>query len=122
VNVNWREGEELLKKARKMNMKLCFIRYPMYTYSFRRLNKVGALKMLQEMSQLEIIKAVRGGLTIKDTSKFYPMNGGSFYKNDKESKVSLRKFISILFQDKPAGKNSFGLFKKGVNSGKGFFG
>lgn len=98
VNIAWREGEELLQKAKQIGFNFDFINTPKYTYSFRRLKKVGAFKMLQEMSQMEVIKALKGGLTIKDTKMFYPMNGGGFYKSQNKKKLSLKKFISILFE------------------------
>lgn len=121
-NINWREGEELLKKARKNGFNFEFIRNPKYTYSFRRLKKIGAFKMFQEMSQMEIIKLLRGGkLTKEDSAIFYPMKGGKFYKSKNKEKVSLQKFISILFQDDTVNKKTVSLFEKSLDTWKSFF-
>lgn len=94
----WGEGEELLGKAKKAGMTFDFVKNPKYTYSFRRLKKIGAFKMLQEMSQMEIVKALKGNLTKKETEFLYPMKGGAFYKNGSKKKLTLKKFISILFE------------------------
>ena len=96
-NIPWREGEDLLERAYKKGMIFEFLKNPKYTYSFRRLNKVGAFKMLQEMSQMEIIKMLKGNLTKKETEILYPMKGGSFYKDGEIRKMTLKKFLSILF-------------------------
>lgn len=123
VNVNWREGEGLLKKAKEYGFTFEFIRNPKYTYSFRRLKKIGAFKMFQEMSQMEIIKLIKGGkLTKEDTELFYPMKGGKFYNSKYKEKVTLQKFISILFQDNTVSKKSVSSFKKSLNTWKSLFG
>lgn len=97
TKIPWREGEELLERAHKMGLKFTFGKNPKYTYSFRRLKKIGAFQMLQEMSQMEIIKMLKGNLTKKETEFLYPMKGGEFYKNDKTRKMSLKRFLSVLF-------------------------
>lgn len=122
VNINWREGEELLKKAVEKKYKFDFIKNPKYTYSFRRLKKIGTFRMFQEMSQMEIIKILRGGkLTKSDTALFYPMSGGKFYKTKDKEKVTLQKYISILFQDEMVSDKSVKLFKKSLNTWKSLF-
>lgn len=122
VDINWREGEDLLKRARKLSMKFEFVKTPKYTYSFRRLKKIGTFKMLQEMSQMEILKMLKGGkLTKKDTLLLYPMKGGSFYKRGDKRNIKLRNFISILFQGNTVDSKSMKLFKKSLNSWKSLF-
>lgn len=96
-NIPWREGEELLEKAVKKGMRYDFIKYPRYVYSFRRIKKVGTLKMVQEMSQMEIIKALKGNLTKKQAEFLYPMTGGKQYGGGTLKKLTLKEFISLLF-------------------------
>lgn len=98
ITIPWREGEDLLERAYKMEMNFDFIKTPKYTYSFRRLKKVGAFKMLQEMSQMEIIKMLKGDLTKEETKFLYPMKGGAFYKSGGKSKLTLKEFLAILFK------------------------
>jgi glycosyltransferase involved in cell wall biosynthesis len=122
ININWREGENLLKRALAQEMTFEFLKTPKFTYSFRRFKKIGAFKMFQEMSQMEIIKMLKGGkLTRKETAMLYPMKGGSFYKDGKRPKLTLRKFLSILFQDNKISKKSVNLFEKSLDSWKSFF-
>lgn len=122
IDVNWREGEGLLKKAKEYEFIFEFIRNPKYTYSFRRLKKIGAFKMFQEMSQMEIIKLLKGGkLTKEDTALFYPMLGGDFYKAKGKNKITLKKFISILFQDETVSNKSVNSFKKSLDTWKSLF-
>ena len=97
TEVPWAEGGALLEKAVKMGFTYDFIKYPKYTYSFRRIKKVGKLRILQEMSQMEIIKVLRGGLTKKQTEFLYPMEGGKQYGRNKMKKLTLKEFISLLF-------------------------
>lgn len=96
-NIPWREGEELLEKAVEKGMRYDFIKYPRYVYSFRRIKKVGTFKIVQEMSQMEIIKALKGGLTKKQTEFLYPMMGGKQYGKGVMKKLTLKEFISLLF-------------------------
>jgi hypothetical protein len=98
MEIPWREGEDLLERAHKIGMVFDFIKNPKYTYSFSRLNKMGVFKMLQETSQMEIIKMLKGELKKKDTAHLYPMIGGSLYEKGEKPKMTLRKFISILFE------------------------
>lgn len=121
ADIPWGEGEDLLARAHKMGFKFEMLRDPKYTYSFRRLKKTGTFKMLQKISQIEIIKMVKGDLTKDDAHFFYPMNGGGFYKNGEEPKMTLQKFISILFQDKEVSSKSLKSFKKNIDPWKGFF-
>lgn len=120
--IPWGEGGDLLKRARKLGMKFDFLKNPKYEFSFRRLRKIGAFKMLQEVSQMEIIKMVNGGLTKKETTFLYPMNGGSYYKLKKKPKMSLQEFISILFENEKISGKPINLLKKSSNSGKSLFG
>jgi glycosyltransferase involved in cell wall biosynthesis len=123
VGINWREGEDLLERALAQKMTFEFVKTPKYKYSFRRFKKIGAFKMFQEMSQIEIMKMLKGGkLTRKETALLYPMNGGNFYKTGKVPKLTLQKFISILFQDNKISKKSVSLFEKSLDSWKSFFG
>ena len=121
ASVPWGEGEDLLGRAHNRGIRFEMLRDPKYKYSFRRLKKTGTFKMLQKISQIEIIKIVKGELTSKDAHFFYPMSGGTFYKNGDEPKMTLQKFISILFQDKEVSSKSLSSFKKNVDTWKGFF-
>lgn len=121
TNIPWSEGNDLLKRALKKGMKFELIRNPKYVYSFRRLKKMGTFKMLQEVSQMEIIKILNGKLTKKDTKSLYPMTGGSFYKKTKKPKGELQEFISILFRNKLINQKSLSLFKQGINTWKSLF-
>ncbi|KKR90414.1 hypothetical protein A2434_02470 [Candidatus Woesebacteria bacterium RIFOXYC1_FULL_41_14] len=121
TDIPWGEGEDMLGRAHKMGFKFEMLRDPKYTYSFRRLKKIGTFKMLQKISQIEIIKMVKGDLTKNDAHFFYPMNGGTFYKNGEEPKMTLQKFISILFQDKEISSKSLKSFKKNIDPWKSLF-
>lgn len=122
ININWREGEDLIERAIAQKMVFEFVKAPKFAYSFRRFKKIGAFKMFQEMSQMEIIKMLKGGkLTKKETALLYPMKGGSFYKDGKKPKLTLQKFLSILFSDKSISKKAVVLFEKSLDSWKSFF-
>lgn len=122
ADIPWGEGRELMEKCKKEGMKFEFIKEPKYTYSFRRLKKMGPLKMLQGVTQMEIIRLINGELTPKNASYIYPMKGGGFYQKGEPVKLTLGKFFSILFQDKTINKKSIKLFQKGIDAWKSFFG
>lgn len=120
-NIPWSEGEDLLIRAGKMGIKLDLIKEPKYTYSFRRLKKIGTFKMLQNIAQIEIIRMVKGELRKEDAGSFYPMDGGSFYRNSEESKITIQKFISILFRDNSVRNKSLDALKKSIDPWKSLF-
>jgi len=122
IKIPWREGEDLLKRGIQMGMKYEFIKTPKYAYSFRRFKKLGAYGMLQDTAQMEIIKLMKGTLPKKEAEILYPMKGGGFYIDGKKQKLTLQKFISILFQDKTVNAGSVKLFKKSFDSWKSLFG
>lgn len=118
----WREGRKFMEKAKETGMTFAFLKNPKYTYSFRRIKKVGTFKMFQEMSQMEIIKLIYGReLSSKEGDLLYPMKGGSFYKEEGKGKLSLSQLISLLFQDEKIDKESLKSLQKGLNSRKRLF-
>jgi glycosyltransferase involved in cell wall biosynthesis len=121
INIPWREGEDLLNNAIKHGIKFDFIKTPRYTYSFRRLEKIGTYKMLQEMAQMEIVIFLKGKLPKSYAKKLYPMKGGGLYLEGKDTSLTLQNFISMLFEDSKISKKTVSLFKESLNSWKSFF-
>lgn len=104
TEIGWHEGGDLLRRAKKKKMQFEFVKSPKYTYSFRRLRKSGAYKMLINVIEMEISRIVKNEkIDRKKAKKLYPMKGGDFYDVEKISKKTI------------------GLFKDSLNSWKSFF-
>ena len=80
VNIPWAEGNDLLRRAWKKKMKFEFVKTPKYTYSFRRLRKEGAYKLLRKDAQMEMLRIVSNKLPKNKAKLYYPMEGGNFYE------------------------------------------
>jgi hypothetical protein len=100
TKITWHEGGDLLRRAQKMDMKYEFIKDPKYIYSFRRLRKIGAFKTLTGIAQHEFIRILNGGLDKKSANRYYPMEGGGFYKIDSEKYGGIQKLIKKLAKTK----------------------
>ena len=94
TNILWREGEDLLKRARKMKMKFEFVKNPRYKYSFRRFKKSGSKKMFQNMVKMEILRITKGKLSPQKARIYYPMKGGKYYET--KAKKSVTSFEKSL--------------------------
>lgn len=121
VKIPWQEGGDLLTRGKKMGLKFVYLKTPKYTYSFRRIKKSGAYKVLQDIVRMEVAKILKGKLSMKKAKKLYPMEGGKFYDGNQEPTSKLQKFLSEIFQDKFINKKSVRLFEKRLNSWKSFF-
>jgi glycosyltransferase involved in cell wall biosynthesis len=88
TTIGWREGEELLKRARKLDMKFEFVKTPRYKYSFRRFKKSGSPKLFQSMVKMEILRITKGKLPEDKAKKYYPMKGGRYYDATNKKLVS----------------------------------
>jgi len=99
-NVTWSEGHELLKKAIEKGFRYSFVKKPKYVYSFRRIRKMGAFKMLVNLSQIQLIKIIKKDLNQSDSQRLYPMPGGTFYKNKERTKMTLQELLASLFKER----------------------
>jgi hypothetical protein len=97
TNIHWSEGNDLLRRAQKENLSFDFIKDLKYTYSFRRLRKLGKFTMLQKIIQMEVARITKLNGII-DPKNLYPMTGGTFYKIDKKSQRKIKDIFLDLFK------------------------
>ncbi len=88
------EGNDIVKKAIKRGYHFELFKDPTYIFSLRRLRKQGTIKLIGNVAQLEIARLLGQKMPTKKASKLYPMNGGSFFDQEKES----QNFFDTLIQ------------------------
>ncbi len=96
VNVHINEGYDLVSRAIKKKYLYKVYKDPAYTFSLRRLKKIGAFKAISSVAQLEIARITKQKLTKDQIHKLYPMEGGGFF--DHPNKVVLTKLKSRLIK------------------------
>ena len=101
------EGNDIVKKAIKKGFHFELYQDPTYSFSLRRLQKQGTLRMIGTVSQLEINRLLGRKLSNQKISQLYPMQGGGYYDNLiqklklPKQKEKLVKFVrSFLFDEK----------------------
>jgi len=101
------EGNDIVKKAIKKGYRFELYQDPTYSFSLRRLQKQGTLRMIGTVSQLEINRLLGRKLSNQKISQLYPMQGGGYYDNLiqklklPKQKEKLVKFVrSFLFDEK----------------------
>ncbi len=97
TNIHWSEGNDLLRRSRGQSMKFEVIKDLKYTYSFRRLRKLGKFSMLQKIIQMEMARITKLD-NIIDSKLLYPMTGGTYYKVDKKSERKIKDIFLDLFK------------------------
>ena len=93
ISVHWAEGSDLLRRAWRKKMKFEFVKIPKYTYSFRRLRKEGAYKLLQNDVQMELSRIVYHKLSKNKAGLFYPMEGGNLYQVNHKERPRVKKLV-----------------------------
>ncbi|HET7099466.1 MAG TPA: glycosyltransferase family A protein [Patescibacteria group bacterium] len=96
--IHWHEGGDLLRRARGKRMKFDFIKNPKYKYSFRRLRKSGKFSVLQKVIRMEFGRMLDKNKA-NDLNLFYPMEGGTFYQVNKQTKQKLQGIVSEMFNN-----------------------
>jgi glycosyltransferase involved in cell wall biosynthesis len=91
------EDSLFVKEACKKGFQFHIFHQPTFSYSLRRLQKEGLLKLALQVLQLQQMY-LRG----KDFQKIdhgYFMNGGSYYQQKQKKKISLRKNLEKFFEE-----------------------
>lgn len=101
--INLSEGIAFLKQAHALNYKFTIFKDPVYTYSFRRLRKYGALNLAGRLAQHEIAKLLDLPLTKVKVNNLYPMKGGKFFdtplKRREQFNLKIEKIFKGLFKE-----------------------
>lgn len=95
----WSEGSDLLRRAYKKNMIFRVIKNPKYTYSFRRLRKLGTFKVFSDVAKIELSRIANKKISKDNIKRMYPLEGGGFYTTDIAKNKSINKMFLSLFRD-----------------------
>lgn len=93
------EGQELLRRARKLELTFQVFRDPVYTYSFRRIRKYGLINIVSRLSANEVAILIGQKLTKHQVNKLYPMEGGSLFDTriTQQNKDNFTRNINHIF-------------------------
>lgn len=90
------EGSELLRRAVAKKMTFTVFKDPTYSYSMRRLRKLGTFGTLGRVAQVEIYRLLDLKIEKKKADSLYPMNGGNFYEEEAIRQNLFDKIISKI--------------------------
>ncbi|MEK7064166.1 MAG: glycosyltransferase [Patescibacteria group bacterium] len=76
------EGARLLKKAVTKKMTFAVFKDPTYSYSLRRVRKLGTFNAISRYAITEIYRLLDLKLPKKKAASLYPMKGGNFYETE----------------------------------------
>lgn len=79
VKVHINEGYDLVSRAIKKNYSYGVFKDPVYTFSLRRLRKIGTFKAISSVALLELSRISKQNMSVEQIKKIYPMEGGSFF-------------------------------------------
>lgn len=76
------EGARLLKRAVTRKMTFAVFKDPTYSYSLRRVRKLGTFNAISRYAVTEIYRLLDLELPKKKAASLYPMKGGNFYETE----------------------------------------
>ncbi len=76
------EGARLLKKALAKKMTFAVFKDPTYSYSLRRIRKLGTLNAVSRYAITEVHRLLDLKIPKKKAASLYPMEGGNFYETE----------------------------------------
>lgn len=89
VKVHINEGYDLVSRAIKNNFTYGVFKDPLYTFSLRRLRKIGTFKAIASVAKLELFRITKQKMDVEQIRKIYPMEGGHYFiRNDKLAKLA----------------------------------
>ena len=105
VEIHINEGYDLVSRAIKKGYAYKVFKDPLYTFSLRRLRKIGTFKAIASVAQLELSRITKQKMDFNQIRKLYPMEGGGYFiQNDKlffdKIKSRMSKLASLIIQGK----------------------
>lgn len=96
---DYAEGKGFIGKLHKSGYKAKSIREPLYSFSFRRLRKYGAIKMATSIARMELAELLGADFHSQQAKRLYPMLGGALFNKNRKSKNKFIKNIQKLIKD-----------------------
>lgn len=101
----WGEGNDLLRRAKRKNLRYEVVHEPRYTYSLRRLRKQGTLKSIRNAAEIELARFRNKQLPREKATYLYPMEGGAYWEEfEKKPNPRLKWIIGKLTRINPLAK------------------
>lgn len=97
-SLDYAEGGHLIQKLIKLGCESKIVRDPIYTFSFRRLRRLGLLKMAGTMARLELSNLIGKDYQSFLAKKLYPMTGGTQFRYNAKAKNRFMLKINQLLK------------------------
>jgi len=102
-SINYAEGSQLIRTLVKQGNVSKIVRDPVFTFSFRRLRRMGLLTMAGTMARLELSNLIGKNYQSFVAKKIYPMIGGSQFRYNQKAKnqfvIKIKKLLMDLDRD-----------------------
>lgn len=89
------EDSEFAKNIEEAGFVFTCLKEPRYTYSMRRLEKEGTLKVSKTLLESRLYLLAKGDM---ENFKKYPMLGGDFYENDSDKFTNFMKKVDLFLK------------------------
>lgn len=96
--INYAEGSQLIQQLKKSGYRSKIVRDPAYTFSFRRLRRLGLVKLAGTLAQLELSNLMGKDYQSFLAKKIYPMTGGTQFLYNRQAKSRFMAKINELLK------------------------
>lgn len=97
--INYAEGKSIIQTAVAQGFVSKIYKDPVYTFSFRRFRKYGALTIAGNLAKLELSELLGPDFHNFQAKRLYPMLGGTLFSKPKRAKNKFLKNISKILKD-----------------------
>jgi len=97
--IDYAEGKNFIQNAHFLGLVIKVIKDPVYTFSFRRLRKYGAINIVSRAARLELANLFDLDNSKKYAAKLYPMLGGAVFAKNKKKQNRFIKNVKQIFKD-----------------------
>ena len=98
-SIDYAEGKSIIQSAILHGFSSKIIKDPVYTFSFRRFRKYGALRIAGNLAKMQLAELLGPEFHSLQAKKLYPMLGGTLFSKPKRAKNKFLKNIAKILQD-----------------------
>lgn len=96
--IDYAEGKSIIQTAIAHGYSSKIYKDPIYTFSFRRFRKYGALTIAGNLAKMELSELLGPEFHASQAKKLYPMLGGTFFNKSRKAKTKFQKNIASLLK------------------------
>ena len=96
--IDYAEGTSIIQTAISHGYSSKIFKDPVYTFSFRRFRKYGALTIAGNLAKMQLAELLGPEFHSAQAKKLYPMLGGNFFNKNKKAQTKFQKNITKLLR------------------------